>query len=438
MSVVPSRPVLSLVALAAASVALAAAYEGARPFKASEVLKPAQIKGPHYEVAAEVPTTGFFHEFKLTTDYGPLAVEGRGPLLGRIHEVGAIAKLDEVSKGEVFMKAAGTSLINTGKGVAAAVKDPEATAKGVGQGVKRFGTNLGRKAKRTTDKAVDSATKDEGEKKAEGEEKSTTDKAAEGAETVANSVLGVNSSARKWAQKVGVDPYTTNRVLRKALIDLGRIDAAGGLAAKIAVPVPPVVSGTAKVGNLVWSADPEAVLKSSEQAMREMGVGADVIKQLYLAKGFTLTLHTRLVTALRQVNAKGCADYVATAAESDNEREALFFAQSAEMLGLVHEKTPVVAVLPDSRAMVAKTKDGTAVVLLPMDYIRWTEFIEKALGEIAGRAKAELGVTRLELRTTATVSPTAKKEIAARGFAVTERLPYGQEVLQARAAAGKK
>ena len=433
MSVVPSRPVLSLVALAAASVALAAAYEEARPFKASEILKPAQIKGPHYEVAADVPTTGFFHEFKLTTDYGPLAVEGRGPLLGRIHEVGAIAKLDEVSKGEVFMKAAGTSLINTGKGVAAAVKDPEATAKGVGQGVKRFGTNLGRKAKRTTDKAVDSATtKDEGAKTEAST--STTDKAAQGAETVAHSVLGVNSSSRKWAQKVGVDPYTTNPVLRKALVDLGRIDAAGGLAAKIAVPVPPVVSSTAKVGNLVWSADPEAVLKANEKAMAEMGVGADVVKQLYTAKGFTLTLHTRLVSALRAVNAKGCADYVATAAESDNEREALFFVQGAEMLQMLHAKSPVVAVLPDSRAMVAKTKDGTAVVLLPMDYIRWTEFTEKAVGEIAGRAKAELGATKLELRTTATVSPTAKKELAARAFAVTERLPYSQEVMQARAA----
>jgi hypothetical protein len=168
--------------------------------------------------------------------------------------------------------------------------------------------------------------------------------------------------------------------------------------------------------------------------MREMGVGADVIKELYLAKGFTLTLHTRLVTALRQVNPKGGADYVATAADSANDREALFFTQSAEMLQLLHEKSPVAAVLPDSRAMVAKTKDGLGFVLLPVDYIRWTEFIEKALGEIAGRAKAELGVTKLELRTTATVSPTAKKELAARGFTVTERLPYGQEVVPASAA----
>ena len=213
-------------------------------------------------------------------------------LLMRLHEVGALAELDEVSKSEVFLKAAGTSVLNVGKGVASAVKDPGATAKGVGEGVKRFGTNLGRKAKRTGDKAVDSATSDD-DKKAEGEEKSTTDKAAAAGTGMAYSMLGVNKAARKWAQKVGVDPYTTNPILKKALTDLGRIDAAGGIAAKVVVPIPMVVSGTASVGNLVWAKDPEELLKINEQKFKELGVGADVIKQLYLSKGFSLSLHTR-------------------------------------------------------------------------------------------------------------------------------------------------
>jgi hypothetical protein len=46
--------------------------------------------------------------------------------------VAALARLNEVSKSEVFMKAA-------------------ATVKGAGAGVKRFGVNLGRKAKRAAD-----------------------------------------------------------------------------------------------------------------------------------------------------------------------------------------------------------------------------------------------------------------------------------------------
>jgi hypothetical protein len=426
----PARSAVIAVLLAPAVLA-AAAYEPPRSFQASELLKPAQVKGPHFSVAPTVKTEGYLHVFDITTDYGPLEAEGKAMLLMRLHEVGALAELDKVSKSEVFLKSAGTSVLNVGKGVASVVKDPEATARGIGGGVKRFGTNLGRKAKRTGDKAVEAATGDD--KPKEGEQKSGGEKAAEGAEGVANSVLGVNGAARKWAAKVGADPYTTNPILKKTLVDLGRIDAAGGIAAKIVVPIPMVVSGTANVGQLVWSKDPEEVLKVNEQQLKELGASADTVKALYLSKGFTLTLYTRLVSNLRAVNVPGCADYAATAAEADTEREAMFFVEGAEMLARFHKQTPVAAVLQDSRALVAKTKDGRAVVLLPVDWVRWTEPYEKALGEVEARAKSELGATRLELRMTGTMSAAAKKEMAARGWTVVENQPSTFEAAQSRA-----
>ena len=110
---------------------------------------------------------------------------------------------------------------------ASAVKDPGATAQGVGGGLKRFGTNLGRKAKRAGDQTVDAARKDESGATGEGG-KPTSEEVAEAGTGVAYSVLGVNSAARKWAQKVGADPYTTNPILKKALTDLGKIDKALG------------------------------------------------------------------------------------------------------------------------------------------------------------------------------------------------------------------
>jgi hypothetical protein len=336
----------------------------------------------------------------------------------------------------VFLKSAGTSVVNVGKGVASAVKDPEATAKGVGGGIKRFGTNLGRKAKRVGDQAVDEVKKDD--EPSQGAQKSTGEKAAAAGEGVANSVLGVNGAARQWAAKVGADPYTTNPVLKKALVDLGRVDAAGGIAAKIVVPIPMVVSGTASVGNLVWAKDPEALLKLNEQNLKAIGASGDTIKQLYLAKGFTLTLYTRLVNALHEVNVPGCADYASTAAEADTEREAMFFVEGAEMLARIHKTTPVEAVLTDSRALVAKTKDGRGVAAIPVDWVRWTEAFEKSLSEVEKRAKDELKVTKLEMRLTGTMSDVAKQEMAARGWTVVENQPSTFEVAQARAKAASK
>ena len=403
----------------AAVLALTAPYEKPRTFQAEELLEPSQIKGPHHQVASAVGTEGYMHLFELTTDYGPLEAEGVGMLLMRLHEVKALAQLDEISKSEVFLKAAGTSVLNVGKGVASVAEDPEGTAKGIGSGVKRFGTNLGRKAKRT----ADAATNDEGEK-ADG---------AEAATGIAYSISGVNSAARNWAQKLGVDPYTTNPILKKALTDLGKIDQAGSLAGKIVVPVPSVVKGTANVGNLVWGKDPEELLKINERKLTEMGVGAGTISALYRSKAFSLTLYTRLASSLRDVNVPGCAAYVETSAEAVSEREAAFFVESAEMLSSFHQATPVAAVLEDSRALVAKTKDGRAVVMLPVDWVSWTEAYDKALGEVSKRAKAELGATPHEVRMTGRFSAVAKREMTALGWTVVEDLPTSFEIVQARA-----
>ncbi len=420
-----ARPALALAAFA--SVALAAAHEAPRAFKAAELLEPAQLKGPRFQVAADVPTEGFLHVFSITTDFGPLEAEGRSMLVTRLEEVRALEELEKVSKSEVFLKAAGGSVLKVGKGVASVVKDPSATVDGMGEGVKRFGSNLGRKAKRTGDKAVaEVKDEDKGAEQGQGGEKS----AAQAAGGVANSVLGVNASARKWAQKVGANPYTTNPVLKKALVDIGQIDKAGSIAAKVVLPIPPVVSVTAKAGNLVWGMDPEALLKQNEQQLRALGVGEDVIKKLYLSKGFTLTLHTRMIQALSAVKVKGCADYVAAAAEVDQEREAVFFAESAELLARLQAESPVTAVLEDSRAIVARSKDGRAIALLPLDWVRWSEASEKWAAETGPRAQKELGATSLELRITGRVSDAARKELSTRGWKVVENVPSAAALMK--------
>ena len=161
MLATPSRFTLAALALAIAAAVMAQGdYEGLRTFKASEVLPPALVKGPQFQVGADAKTEGYFHEFTLSSDFGSFSVEGKSMLVVRVQEVDALAKLAEVSKTEVFLKAAGTSVVNVGKGVAATVKDPEATAKGVGGGVKRFGQNLGRKAKKAGEDATEAAKKD--------------------------------------------------------------------------------------------------------------------------------------------------------------------------------------------------------------------------------------------------------------------------------------
>ena len=388
-----------LLTVAAVGAGRAAAPADERPptLKASMLLGPAEVRGPHHTVAEAVKTPDFYHEFAITSDFGEFEAIGRSMLAVRLHEIDALAQLQDVSKTEVFLQAAGTSVVNIGKGAAAVVTNPEEAAKGLGAGVKRFGVNLGRATRRAVDSSEDPA--------AEG------DNAAKAAR--------VSGASRRWAQKVGVDPYTTNQVLRKVLADIGTADSAGSIATKIVVPIPKVVGMTAAVGGLVWSKDPEELRKINEQRLKEIGATDAAAKRLFRNSAMTLTLETRLVAALWAVKRPGCADYVATAADARNEREALFFVESAELLQQRHANTPFTAVLTDSRALVAVTADRHALVLLPLDWVRWTAAVESTLRDIVGRARTELHATAFAIVLTGKASAATTKQAAARGWTIS-------------------
>ncbi len=409
-----SFPAMALVPLAVA-LAGAADYEPLPTFKASAILPAKQVKGPLFTVAETVKNDGFLNDFHITTpEFGSYKAQGKGMLLIRLQEIAALGELQKVSKSEVFLKSAGTSVVNVGKSVGKAVTDPVDTAKGVGAGVKRFGVNLGRKSKRAAESATDDAgDKDDG--------KSTGDKATETAEGAAYSIFGVTGAQRRWAQKVGVDPYSSNKVLRDALQDIGKVDAAGGLAAKIAVPIPMVVTTTATVSNLVWGKDPEEIRKMLEAQLTALGVSPDQQKAFFTNKVMTPTHWVSIVIVLNAVKPKGSADYIDTAAAAKSEREAMFLSESASMLQKLHAESPVEAILTDTRVMVAKTKDGRAIALLPGDYMPWTEKLASGSKELGERVRTELGAKSAEIWIQGEVSPRARQEVKALGWGVREK-----------------
>jgi hypothetical protein len=408
-----SRPLALAVLPLATTVLLAAAYEPLPTFKASAILPANRVKGPLFTVADTVKNDGFLNDFHITTpDFGDYDVQGKTMLLVRLQEIAALGELQKVSKSEVFLKSAGTSVVNVGKGVGKAVTDPVDTAKGIGAGVKRFGVNLGRKTKR----AAESATDDDDDK--EGGDTSTEEK-AEGA---AYSIFGVTGAQRRWAQKVGVDPYSSNKVLRDALQGIGKVDAAGGIAAKVAVPIPMVVSTTASVSNLVWGKDPEELRKLLEKQIEELGASKEVSEAFFKNKVMTPTHWVTIVTALYAVKAKGSADYIDTAATAKSEREAVFFSESAQMLQKLHAQSPVEALLTDTRVMVAKTKDGRALALLPGDYMPWTEKLATGAKELGERTQKEIGATSREIWISGDFSPTAKQELKTLGWGAREKV----------------
>lgn len=273
----------------------AEAWDPPMIFAASSVLTPAQLKGEHHAVANDVHVKGYHYAFELHTDYGELKPLGLDTLNKRIQETAALEALNKASKTDVFIAAAGRSFGSMSDGIVHLAKDPEGTARGLKSGIKRFGINLGRKSKRAFQGADDDVEELDGEL------------TADEAEDVANAAFGVNESARIWARKLDVDPYSRNPVLKKALIKIAQVDAAGLIATKVVVPIPTVVYATDMTADMVWSKDPEALLKANEAGLKAVGVSEKVAAEFFQNEEFTLTDQTRFVSALAAVKADGLA-----------------------------------------------------------------------------------------------------------------------------------
>jgi hypothetical protein len=413
-----------LIVLAVATLfaveAAADSWDKPRTFKAKHILTPEELTGEHHEVANKVSIDHFYFAFTLHSDFGDLEPVGLYLLDKRIYELAALEALNEVSKTDVFLDAAGDSLQATGAGIVELAKHPKKTVKGIGAGIKRLGMRIGRR----TTKVVDNI---QGDDEEEEEEEEESESAAEETKNVANATLGVNEAARMWARELQVDPYSRNPILQKALIDIGQIASAGGMASNAAgsivsmvvVPNPTTTAAHSMGADLVWSVDPDVLRKTNEAGLQALGVSEEISAQFFRNEAFTLTDQTRFVSALTTVKSNGLADYVDTAALAKNPREALFFVESAEMLERQHGQTPVEEVLTDSRAMVALSQ-GRAVLLLPFDYLARTEGAAEDLAEIAARARQELGATELQMQIAGQVSKRARKNLPKLGWSLTE------------------
>src|SRR6266436_8060883 len=155
------------------------AFEELPELKASEILKPELLKGPHHVVREPVPTASGMNQFTIDSEFGLFEADGNEMLLQRLKEIDAIARLRDVSRTDEFKKslmAAAKSPLNSAKNIA---RDPAQAISNVPKGIMKF---MGR-AKETV--------KNVGKGGGEGEGKKMKD------------VIGYSDKKRKIALQMG-------------------------------------------------------------------------------------------------------------------------------------------------------------------------------------------------------------------------------------------
>src|SRR6516162_6749653 len=243
-----------------------AVFEELPELKASEIIKPELLKGPHFVVRDPVPTGAGMNQFTIDSDFGVFEADGNEMLLQRLKEIDAIARLREVSRTDEFKKslvAAAKSPLNSAKNIA---RDPAQAISNVPKGIMKF---LGR-AKETVQNVG----------------KGGNDDARDGNRM--KDAIGYSDKKRKIALEMGVDSYTTNTVLQKQLDDVAWASWAGGFGFSVAT-LP--ISGAAKailtvtnvnstVTDLLREKTPSELEAINRSAFRAMGASSSDIEQI--------------------------------------------------------------------------------------------------------------------------------------------------------------
>jgi hypothetical protein len=390
-----------------------AVFEELPELKATEILNPEFLQGPHFAVREPVPTSAGMNQFTIDSDFGVFEADGNEMLLERLKEIDAIARLQAVSRTDEFknsLMAAAKSPLNSAKNIA---RDPAQAISNVPKGLMKF---LGR-AKESVENVG----------------KGANDGPRDGSRM--KDAIGYSDKKRKIALEMGIDPYTTNTVLQKQLDDLAWASWAGGFSFTVAT-LP--ISGAAKaaltvtnlnstVEDLLREKSPSELEQINRAAFRAMGVNASDIDRILHGGAFTPTQATTFAVHLKSLkNVANRGAFVKAAAEkSTTEADALFCVYTAALMDQINQKTPIARIVMLRNFPICVAKDGTIIVALQWDYAAWTSGAASFTDEVQKIAGKSGQSAHVAVDLSGQVSSRLREELEKRGITVQDRLVPG-------------
>lgn len=413
---------LTSIAFVAAGVSHAQDYEAPVNLKAVDFAPAALMKSANHSVDDVVSFDGGMPRFTIRSPYGTWEARGAGMLEIRVTELQAFQQLDKISKTDEFSKAAGEAVTDQVETVGQLIEHPVDTVGNIASGIGLLATRVGSMVGDGADLVGDTVS---GDTKAQKQILKPVKAVAGTAEprNIIGDPLGYNEERREWAQKLKVDPYTSNAALSDKLGDFAAASFAGSFPVEVTIGA--VAAPLTYSTELIEAAQLEAsqypaldVENRNEARLEKMGIEGLSVRTLFRNGYFTPTLQTALVLALETLgNVAGRAEVVTFASRAASEDEARYVINSVLLLarqGITIGTLTSVRVADN--VLVGGTAEGKLVVPVSLDYIPWV----KAVDEFANRN--DLKGTERWLLVGGKVTPVAMQELGKRGWRVSENL----------------
>ena len=380
-------------------------YEMPQVLDARVILPPELLKSENHTVLDEVVPFRYTRHFRITSPYGQFEAYGEDMLRTRVKEILALASLEEITQASAFAEGVKNAALSPFKFVWSLLTDPVETVTGVPQGLWRMMTRVSEMVTGERGNLEDS----------EGQE-----------------LIGFSMVKRKLAYKLGVDVYSSNRVLQKKLNQVAWAGYVGNTATRLLTlpiggPAGAVLTGTSwssVTNELVRDNAPEDLRRMNRDKLVAMGVEDSVIEDFLSHPWYSPRHETILVQALTEMEGvKNRGKLLEVAVSAEFEEEALFFQRMAEMMAAYHRgRGVIVEIVEVPKGMVmAYTEDQTLVATVPVARLPWAREVAEAADGVERWASKERQVQRVELWVSGGLSPRASDQFTARGTKIYEQ-----------------
>jgi hypothetical protein len=383
-------------------------YENPGILKAHDILPKELLEGEHYKVMEDVATYDLTNRFIILTTFGPFEAIGEDMLRIRIQEIQAIAVLQEIKKTKAFRDAAEQAAMSSFRGAKNLITHPVNTISGVPKGVGRLFSRVGEMFGGGRGEQEDS---------------------------VAKELIGFSVVKRQYAHKLGVDVYSSNKVLQKELNRVAWAGFAGGVGVKLATRAVKGASEAAYfsikgtqfiqgMNQILFDNAPEDLRRINREKLQQMGVDESTIEEFLQHHIYSPRHETILVHALADMEGVSNRNqFIKQANFAVDEEEAFLFQRIAEMMHSYHKNVePITEIIPVRKVVVGYTEKQSIVVTLPMDYVYWTERADKGIDALVKLESLDRPVKSMKLFISGRLSPRTKLELMAKGIEYKENM----------------
>ena len=379
-------------------------FESATTLKASEILPPDLVKGPHHQVDEKVINDAYLNIYTIHSDYGDVQAVSTAKLRKYIHEINAVAKMKEIEGSEEFRKGLSEKAGDVVEGAANLVSDPVGSVSNTFSGVSKLFSRAGENMF--------------GGSRSETEGSRMED------------LLGYSKAKRDIGYKFGIDVYSHNKILQDQLNALAGASGTGTLVMSgllMAVPggagiAVSVGGGSELMENVMHDKAPADLRKLNREKLAAMGVSKDVI-DIFIANGvFTPREQTLLVDAIDSMgNTAGREHFIKFATLTDDPDIAFFRQRQAQMYAAYNNKVkPLESFIAVGEISAAKSKDGNIVFNVPLDHMLWTNGVAAVVSVINQRVTLMEGINEKHVLVSGTVSKQSREGIEKMGWKIKE------------------